>query len=164
MEQKKKIADVSVMGKLAEEALLRGDSVRLIVTGNSMYPLFHTKRDTVLLAPASDVKKYDITFHKRSDGRYILHRVIGIQKDGTYLIAGDNELQPEPPVKREQILGVVTEFTRWGKTCRPKGIRYFLYVRIWHLLMPFRWKIVNFRLRKYRKRFGETNHEKSESN
>ncbi len=164
MEQQKIIADIRLMGAMIEETLSRGDSVRLIVTGNSMYPLLHSKKDTVLLAPAETVKKYDITFHKRQDGRYILHRVVGINPDGTYNIAGDNELKPEPPVSREQIIGVVTEFTRWGKTCRPKGIGYWLYVRIWCLLMPWRWKIVNFRLRKYRKRLGDKSNEKSESN
>ena len=155
MEPTRKIADVALMGAVTEEALLRGDAVRLTVTGNSMYPLFHSRRDTVTLSPAVTVKKYDITFHKREDGRYILHRVLKIQKDGTYLIAGDNELKTEPPVKREQILGVVTEFTRWGKTKKPKGFGYWCYVRIWHLLMPFRWKIVNFRLRHARKKRGD---------
>lgn len=147
IEPTRKIADVAVMGAVTEEALLRGDTVRLTVTGNSMYPLLHSRRDTVTLSPAGKIKKYDITFHKRQDGRYILHRVLKIQKDGTYLIAGDNELKTEPPVMREQIFGVVTEFTRWGETKKPKGLWYWLYVRIWHLLMPYRWKIVNFRLR-----------------
>lgn len=155
MEPTKKIADVALMGAVTEEALLRGDTVRLTVTGNSMYPLFHSKRDTVTLSPAEHIRKYDITFHKRADGRYILHRVLKVQKDGTYLIAGDNELKTEPPVRREQIFGVVTEYTRWGKTKKPKGVRYWFYVRIWHLLMPWRWKIVNFRLRHARKKRGE---------
>lgn len=164
MEQNKKITDIRLMGAMIEETLSRGDSVRLTVTGNSMYPLLHSRRDTVVIAPAKTVKKYDITFHKRKDGRYILHRVVGINRDGTYNIAGDNEYKPEPPVLREQILGVVTEFTRWGKTCHPKGFRYWLFVRIWCLLMPWRWQIVNFRLRKYRHRFGVQNNEESESN
>ena len=164
MEQQRKFIDVRLMGAVAEETLSRGESVRLTVTGNSMYPLLHSRRDTVLVSPADSVKKYDITFHKRQDGRYILHRVVGVNRDGTYQIAGDNEVKPEPPVSREQILGVVTEFTRWGKTCHPKGFRYWLYVRIWCLLMPWRWHIVNFRLRKYREKFGEQTNEKSESN
>ncbi len=155
MESTRKIADVTLMGAVTEEALRRGDTVRLTVTGNSMYPLFHTRRDTVTLSPAQTIKKYDITFHKRDDGRYILHRVLKIKKDGTYLICGDNELKTEPPVRREQIFGVVTEYTRWGKTKKPKGIRYWLYVRIWHLLMPWRWKIVNFRLRHARNKRGD---------
>ena len=147
MEPTRRIADVAVMGAMTEEALRRGDTVRLTVTGNSMYPLFHSRRDTVTLSPAGTIKKYDITFHKRADGRYILHRVLKVKKDGTYLIAGDNELKTEPPVKREQIFGVVTEYTRWGKVKKPGGLGYWLYVRIWHFLMPLRWKIVNFRLR-----------------
>ena len=163
MEHQRKIADVELMGALVQETLSRGNSVKITVTGNSMYPLFHSRRDTVVLSPADKIKKYDITFHRRQDGRYILHRVLRIQKDGTYLIAGDNELKTEPPVRREQILGGVTEFTRWGRACKPKGLKYWLYVRIWHLLMPYRWKIVNFRLRKYRKIFGEQINEKSES-
>ena len=160
MEQRRMIADVELMGAIIEETLSRGNTAKVVVTGNSMFPLFHSRQDTVVLSPANHIKKYDITFHKRPDGRYILHRVLSIQKDGTYLIAGDNEQKTEPPVRREQILGVVTQFTRWGKVCYPKGLRYWLYVRIWHLLMPWRWKIVNFRLRKNRKFLGEENHEK----
>lgn len=160
METPRKIADVGQMGALIEELLKRGDTVRLTVTGNSMYPLLHSRRDSVVLQPAKHVKKYDITFHKRKDGRYILHRVLKIQKDGTYLIAGDNELKTEPPVHREQILGVVTSYTRWGKEHSVKSPLYWLYVRVWHLLMPLRWKIVNFRLRKYRHMLGEQQNEK----
>lgn len=164
MELPKKIADLEQMAPLIEEALLRGDSVRLTVTGNSMYPMLHSRKDTVVLQKAETIKKYDITFHRRSDGRYILHRVLKINPDGTYQIAGDNELKTEPPVKREQILGVVTSYTRWGKECSLKSPWYWLYVRIWHLLMPWRWKIVNFRLRKYRHKLGEIQNEESESN
>ncbi|MBO5409505.1 MAG: S24/S26 family peptidase [Clostridia bacterium] len=164
MEAPRKIADVRQMGLLVEELLRRGDTVRLTVTGNSMYPMLHTRRDTVTLSPAGKIKKYDITFHRRTDGRYILHRVLKIQKDGTYLIAGDNELKPEPPVNREQIFGVVTSYTRWGKEHSVKSPLYWMYVRIWHLLMPWRWKIVNFRLRKYRHMLGEQQNEKSETN
>ncbi len=158
----RRIADINILGPLTEESLKRGDSVRLTVTGNSMYPMLHSRRDTVLISPAKTIKKYDITFHRRQDGRYILHRVLGINPDGTYSIAGDNEFRCEPPVRREQIFGVVTEFTRWGKVRKPKGLRYWLYVRIWHLLMPWRWNIVNFRLRNSRS--GGKGNEETKSN
>ena len=164
MDNPRKLADMGQLGPLIEETLLRGDQVQLTVSGSSMYPLLHSRRDTVVLKKAETIKKYDITFHRRQDGRYILHRVVGINPDGTYNIAGDNELKPEPPVKREQILGVVTSYTRWGKRRSLKSPFYWLYVRIWCMLMPWRWKITSIRLRKYRHKIGEIQHEKSESN
>ena len=160
MEIKRQSVDMETMDPVIEETLRRGDSVRIMVTGNSMYPLLHSRRDTVVLVPADRIKKYDITFHRREDGRYILHRVLKVQKDGTYLIAGDNEMKTESPVKREQILGVVTEFTRWGKHYSVNHLLYHLYVRIWHLLMPYRWRIVDFHLKKARQKRGESQNEK----
>ena len=72
MDNPRKLADMGQLGPLIEETLLRGDRVQLTVSGSSMYPLLHSRRDTVTLSPAGKIKKYDITFHKRQDGRYIL--------------------------------------------------------------------------------------------
>lgn len=156
MEIKKHAIHMESMAPVIEEALRRGDSVRITVTGNSMYPLLHSRRDTVVLSPADRIRKHDITFHRRADGRYILHRVLKVQRDGTYLIAGDNEHKTEPPVRRDQILGVVTEFTRWGRRYSVKHPLYRLYVCLWHLLMPCRGRIVAFRRKHPRQTRGES--------
>lgn len=150
MDTKKKITDINLLAPMMLETLSRGGSVRIIVTGNSMYPTLHSRIDTVVLSPADQlkkIKKYDITFHRRPDGRYILHRVVGINRDGTYRIAGDNEIKPEPPVSREQIFGVVTEFTRRGKTCSVKNPVYRLFVMLWCLVMPWRYHIIGIWLK-----------------
>lgn len=155
MDTKKKIADINLLAPMIEEHLAKGQEVRFVVTGNSMYPTLHSRQDTVLLKPAQEIRKYDITFHRRADGRYILHRVVGINRDGTYRIAGDNEIKTEPPVKREQILGVVAEFTRWGKRYQVTQLGYRFWVRCWCLVLPWRYRILSPYLKLRRRKNGE---------
>ena len=62
---------------LIEECLANGTDVRMKVSGISMTPILHNLKDSVVLTKADKVKKYDIVLHKRANGQYILHRIIG---------------------------------------------------------------------------------------
>ncbi|MBQ7901869.1 MAG: S24 family peptidase [Clostridia bacterium] len=77
---------------LIKETISQGKSIRFSVTGNSMFPLFANRRDSVTVSPADKIKKYDIVLHRRADGTYIMHRVIKV-KGNLLTIAGDNEIQ-----------------------------------------------------------------------
>lgn len=55
---------------------------------------------------ASDVKEGDIVvyrFNMKSGPMYVIHRIIRINEDGTYILKGDNEEKEDPPVKADQI-------------------------------------------------------------
>lgn len=137
MEHTTKMTDMSSLGAFIEEGLKGGKDINLTVTGNSMYPLFKSRVDTVVLTVPKKIKKYDILFYKRENGSYILHRVLKIRKSGM-TIAGDNETVKEYPVKKEQAIGVVKTFTRNGKTYSVNELWYKFYSFIWCTFFPFR--------------------------
>ena len=105
--------------------------------GGSMRPLFRTHRDAVVLSSLDrDIKKYDIVLYKTSDGKYILHRVIGI-KGGVFIIRGDNTFVREY-VPKERIIASVTSFNRKGKRRKITDLSYKIYSRVWNFIYPLR--------------------------
>ncbi len=126
---------------LIKETISSGRSIRFSVTGNSMFPLFVNRRDSVTVSPADCVKKYDIVLHRRGDGTYIMHRVIGIKGD-KLTIAGDNENTKEKNVPRDAVIAKVTSFNRKGRTYNMNELAYRLYSRVWLLVFPARLHIL----------------------
>ena len=99
-------------------------SAVLPVTGYSMLPMLHHRKDTVVLEPVSETpKKGDLMLYKRDNGAYILHRILK-KKPQHYICCGDNQLKKEQ-VRPDQMLAVVTAFTRKGKqyTRQSRGYR-----------------------------------------
>ena len=120
-----------------KEMLSEGKTVQLTVTGNSMLPLLRNRMDSVFIAPAGKLKKYDIAFYVRDNGEAIMHRIVGKRKNG-YVIVGDNQLVLETGIRREQILGVITAFTRSGRTFSVNKWWCRLYGAVWGFLRPVR--------------------------
>lgn len=118
-----------------------GKSVRLRVSGCSMQPLLMHGRDFVLLKKSEKrLKKYDLPLYRRIDGTVVLHRIIGVKKEG-FICAGDAQTEKEYPVKNEQILAVAVAFERKGKFVSVESFKYKFYARLWVFLRPFRHKI-----------------------
>jgi signal peptidase I len=137
---------------LITETLQNGGEIILTVTGNSMCPVLHHGRDRVCLARCSGkpLKKYDIALYKRQNGKYILHRIIAVKRDG-YVIAGDNQYVMEYPVLPHQIIGTVKGFWRKEKYISCDNFLYQAYCRIWVFIYPIRRILV--RTWSYLKRF-----------
>ena len=85
----KKKVRLSELPPIMEETLRAGGTVRLPITGTSMLPLLVEGRDTVALQKA--LQKYDLPLYLRKDGAIVLHRVVGVNDDGTYTMCGDNQ-------------------------------------------------------------------------
>lgn len=125
-----------------EEKLKSGGTFEINFNGTSMLPLLVEGRDTVILkAFDGNLKKYDIPLYKRSDGHYVLHRVIGVNGD-TFTACGDNQWAVEEGVKQEQIIGVVCTINRKKKRVSVDSPAYKLYCRVWVFLRPVRGYIV----------------------
>ena len=79
-----------------------------------------------------------VPLYQRENGSFILHRIVKVEKDGTYTCAGDGQTSLETGVRQEQVIAVVQSFTRKGKkiSCQNKG--YQLYAQIWTMLLPIR--------------------------
>ena len=127
----KKLTSIDDMIPLIEERIKRGGSVSFTPMGLSMYPMLRHGADSVVLSPApGKLKKYDIPFYRRKNGRYVLHRVVKVEEN--YTCIGDNEYEYEPGIEHNQVIAVVTAFTRKGKEYTVDNFGYKLYCRVWH--------------------------------
>ncbi len=99
---------------IIEEQLDAGGIASLPIHGVSMMPMLVDGVDLVrIMKPTAEPKKYDVVLYRRDDGQFVLHRIVGVGKEG-YSCRGDNQIANEYPVKRESIIGVVTDFTSNG--------------------------------------------------
>ena len=122
---------------LISESLAAGRSIRFSPKGISMLPMLRQGRDTVTLsAVEGTLRKYDIPLYRRDTGAYVLHRVVVVEE--TYTCIGDNQFALETGIRPDQIIGVVTAFTRKGKDYTVKDGRYRLYCVLWHWSRPAR--------------------------
>lgn len=125
-----KQTDMETMFPLIEATIASGGSVKLKVSGYSMYPLVASRRDSVLLTKADNIKVGDVPLYKRDDGSYILHRIVG-KKDGAFYTMGDYETKKEYPVYPEQIVAKASGFYRKEKFIDCNSKRYKLYKIFW---------------------------------
>lgn len=113
------------------EQLDAGKNVWFSPRGISMLPMLRQGVDSVMLSPvAGTLTKYDLPLYRRDDGKYILHRIVKVGR--TYTCIGDNQFELEPGVRKDQLIAVVTAFTRGKKLHSVKEPGYRLYCRVWH--------------------------------
>lgn len=113
-------------------------SASLTVTGWSMMPMLHNRRDSVVIRPVAGRQgKGDLILYQRANGKYVLHRILRVKKEG-YVCCGDNQFFTEK-VADDQLLAVVTRFTRGGKSYDVDNKGYKRYVWWWVNFHPVRW-------------------------
>ncbi len=116
---------------LIRERLAAGQSVCFSPKGVSMLPMLRQGIDTVTLSPITGrLKKYDLPLYQRENGKYVLHRIVEV--GDTYTCAGDNQVEPERGLRHEQMIAVVTAFTRGKREHSVDELGYRLYCRFWH--------------------------------
>ncbi len=124
-----------------EQQLQKEDKAAFLTKGASMQPLLRTNKDIVVIKrPDFPLKVGDVPLYKkRGIDKLVLHRIIGIQPDGTYITRGDNTYHKEY-VKQADIVGVMVELYRDGKyiDCSSSK-KYKRYVKINRLFYPIRW-------------------------
>lgn len=127
-----KVISMQELGEIIKEQLNNGGKVKFTPKGRSMLPMLRDNKDTVVLEhPQGRLKKYDLPLYQLSDGTYILHRVVKVCSDGSYVMCGDNRIVYEYGIRDENIVGLVTEFTRKGKSYQCTDKRYKLYCFFW---------------------------------
>ncbi len=133
----KKLTSINDMIPLIEERIKSGGNVSFTPMGVSMYPMLRNGRDSVVLSPLPDrLKKYDVILYRRANGKYVLHRIIGVGEK--YTCIGDNQYQKEKGIEHSQVIAVVTSFTRKGKEYSVNDFGYKLYCRVWHYTRALR--------------------------
>ena len=131
------------MNQTIEQQIAENGFYVSTTVGTSMRPMLRNRRDRVIIRPTDGkrLSKWDLPLYKRPDGKYILHRIIGV-RDGYYIIRGDNTYAKEK-VPDEWIIGVMTEFYRGNRHVLATDRHYRRYAAFWQtiypLRLPFRW-------------------------
>ena len=122
---------------IIRESLSAGQSVRFSPRGVSMLPMLRQGIDTVTLSTLPEkLKKYDLPLYQRDDGKYVLHRVV--KAGESYTCIGDNQFVYEPGLRHDQMIALVTAFSRGDKEHSVDEFGYKLYCRVWHHSRAFR--------------------------
>lgn len=131
--------------KNADEVLKTQDEVMSLTRGTSMRPLLRQGRDIVVIKrPQFPLKVGDVPLYKvKSRKELVLHRILKVNNDGSYIIRGDNLFAKEH-VLESQIVGIMKAFYREGKYCDcEKSRKYKLYIFLNRVSYPVRrfWKL-----------------------
>lgn len=134
-----------VLMLLVRERLAAGYKVRYLpFKGVSMLPMLRQGKDRVELGPLPErLKKYDLPVYQTPSGKYLMHRVLKVTPTH-YICLGDNTLEYET-IYPEQMIGVVTAFTRNGKRINVTHPLYRFYCLIWSHTRPARILYKRFR-------------------
>ena len=120
-----------------EEILERDGKLIYKTRGVSMNPMLYQNRDLIVIRPPEGrLAVHDVALYRRGKS-YVLHRVIAVNDDGTYLIRGDNTYADEI-VPEKAVIGVLTEFVRNGKQYKVTDPEYQRYVDLWCAAYPLR--------------------------
>lgn len=127
-----------VLMKGVRERLAAGHQVRYLpFRGISMLPMLRQGKDSVELSPLPEkLKKYDLPVYQTPRGKYLMHRVVKVTPTH-YICLGDNTLEYET-ILPEQMIGLVTAFTRNGRRISVRNPFYRLYCILWGLTPPLR--------------------------
>ncbi len=114
---------------IIDEKIKNGGEITFSPKGVSMLPLIRPDFDSVVLKKAEGpLKKGDIAFYRRDNGKFVLHRVVGVE-DGSYRMCGDNQGFVEKKVEDRLIIAVVKDVLRDGKAVDFNCFGYRLYLK-----------------------------------
>lgn len=137
------VVDTQVFLDTVCDLLRQGEpQVAIPVAGNSMAPFLHHGDTVYLRLPDSPLKRGDIVLYTRSDGRYILHRIQKINKDGTFFMVGDAQQELENIPSQGQIHARACAALHHGKFICPGTLRWWAYQHIWLWVVPYRHRIM----------------------
>lgn len=107
------------------------EQVPLVISGSSMFPFLHHRRDTVYLSKVTEpLKAGDMILYRRLTGQYVLHRIVRAER-GRYVLLGDRQTVMEPGIRDSQILAVVTAVRRDGKLLKPDSFLWEFFEKAW---------------------------------
>jgi len=118
---------ITSLAPILAETVASGRSAEITVTGHSMDPLLIDRKSRVRLTAPGEPKRGDMVFYKRDDGKYVLHRVVRREADGTYTICGDAQYILERGIRPDQIFARVEAFARREKWISCDALLY----RVW---------------------------------
>ena len=138
MKHNVKILEPEELAESLPQLLEEVEAVPLVISGSSMTPFLVHGRDTVYLSGVKEpLKRGDMAFYRRENGRCILHRVYRVE-GACYTMVGDAQTQLEPGIRQEQILARVTAVRRKGKLLQKGSFWWDFFEKIWIRAVPVR--------------------------
>lgn len=127
-----------ICGLLAEG----NTSVPVPVAGSSMSPFLYHGDMVYLDRPEGKLKKGDIVLYTRPSGQYILHRIVRVNADGSFIMLGDAQTDRERIKSEAQIHGRVTRVLHRGKALGPESLWWKFFATVWIWVWPWRRQII----------------------
>ena len=118
MEKKKEILPLEELAPIITEVLAKGGTFTIYPGGSSMLPTIRPGEDAVVLASPENIDVGDIIFYRRKCGAFVLHRVVGKKKDGSFVLRGDNQLYNEKGVLPSQVIAVAADYRKGSRVIR----------------------------------------------
>ena len=114
---------------IMKEQIDSGKTVVFSPKGTSMLPLIRQNIDRIVLTKApKSLKKYDLPLYLRENGQFVLHRVVGTDKNG-YIMCGDNQFEREYGIQNGQILAIACGIYRGDEYISFDEKRYVNYCK-----------------------------------
>ena len=124
------------------ELVQQGETVSMLISGNSMAPFLCSRRDYIYFrSPDRPMRRGDIVFYERDNGQFVVHRIIRVHREADgrrrFDITGDNQSELES-VREDQIFGLIFAVERKGKKIVPGDFWWEFFARVWTRIIPFR--------------------------
>jgi hypothetical protein len=123
-------------------------NVPVTVAGSSMSPFLH-HGDTVYLNPVTQPPKQgDVVLYTRPTGQYVLHRIVKVNADGSFIMLGDVQTDREWIKGPDAVHGVVVKALHQGKVLTCRSLRWRFFEKVWLHMVPLRpavmtaWKVI----------------------
>lgn len=141
--------EMSELVPIIKEAIAEGGEVKVRVKGYSMEPFLVDGRDSVFFSalPQRPFKVGDILLFKRTNGKYVMHRVYDVNSNGITFV-GDSQRTLEPGIQPDQVIARVRKAVRKGKTINTEGIWRVIFT-VWMKLRIKHYKTAKRLLRLY---------------
>ena len=110
----------------------------LYPNGTSMLPTIRPGKDAVLLSRADHIRKNDMILYKRKNGAFVLHRIVRILDDGSFVLRGDNQYFDKNGITREQVVAKVGVYYRGKREVHCDSFRHRAYLLRRRVGYPFR--------------------------
>lgn len=129
----------------AKKIIDAGQSVTLTAAGNSMQPIWESRRVEIYMEQCTEVRLDDVIIALTTDNTYVAHRVIAINGDDITLMGDGNPYGTEHTT-RSNIVGKITAYKRKGaKNFKPLyTTRWRIYSFIWNNARPIRRYLLAF--------------------
>lgn len=126
------ILNLDEMDDIISAVIKNDGKVSIIASGVSMEPFIKNKKDVVTLVEAGrKLRKGDVPLYRRGNGKVVLHRVIGEDKNG-YIMRGDNQWTNEYGIKDENILALLYSVKKGSRELKKDSA----FCRLYEFFLP----------------------------